>query len=349
MHDRAQSTPDQLPPLGGFLPLASPGNGGLVEYWGIDPDLAWGNATSALAALVAHLRPGAVWLPGFFCAWPVQAVPQGLRRFYPLGPDLQPDRDGLRSVRPGDMVLATDLFGRAPGPAWRAFVADHPGVTFVEDRAHALDPGQTWGDWQLFSIRKVLGVPEGGFLVPATARARGQALPGPRVPPDPARVVERLLPMLSRAEAPDLNRLWHPLHQVAEAGQTASPHRISRFSRDLAFSLNPASAIAARKANYAHLADALPDLALLGDPRPGFAPLGFPLRLPADRRDSIQDHLARHRIFAAVHWRDLAAPQEARFAGDHALAAQSLTLPVDPGLDGADLDRVVATLREVCP
>ncbi len=135
-------------PLGGFFgleprasALQSTGQS-LAATWDVEATPhAWTNATSALAALVAHLRPRQVWLPGYLCAWTLAAVPARMRRFFPLRHDLSPDDVRLAGrLSPGDVVLAVDMFGRAPGEDWRAFVTAHPKVTFVEDRAQALDP-----------------------------------------------------------------------------------------------------------------------------------------------------------------------------------------------------------------
>ena len=337
--------------IGGFLtletPVASPG--GMAAIWQIDRALAWGNASSALSALVDHVRPGAVWLPGYLCATVLAAVPRGLRRYFPVSAAMTPDLASLAALKPGDLVLAVNYFGRSPGQDWRDFVAAHPHVTFVEDCAQALDTGEPgWGDWRLYSPRKVLGVPEGGLLVPLSARARGQEMQGPVLPPDPAVVVERMLPMLARLEAPGLNRLWHPLNQVAEASQIVSGRAMSRFALGLLASLDPAAALVARRANYVHLAEALPDLALLPESRPlhapRHAPLGFPILLTAAQRDAVLSALNARSIFPAVHWRDIAAPAE--FTSDHDRARRVATLPCDPHYGLQDMDRVVQELRK---
>ena len=345
MGETGKTPGTEILPIGGFMTLEITGTGGVFTDWGADPRLAWGNATSALAALVAHLGPGRVWLPGFFCASALTAVPPHLRRYFPVTAALDPDLDALAELADGDLVLAVDYFGRAPGAGWRDFVASRPGVTFIEDRAQALSTGEpAWGDWQLFSPRKVLGVPEGGLLVPITDRARGQNLPGPARPPDPLRVIERFLPMLARAEAPQQNQLWHGLNQAAEANQIRSDHAMSRFALDLLRSSNLVPAIAARKANFAFLARGLADLAALDVGQPHFAPLGFPILLPSERRDDVLGRLHARAIFPAVHWRDIAAPPE--FSSDHDRADRIVTLPVDPRYGAADMDRLVQDLRE---
>jgi len=168
--------------MGGFfgleVPEASQPENGLAAAWKIaGPRLAWTNATSALAALVVHLGPGSVWLPGYICASILAAVPGRALRFFPLREDMSPEIAAMQGrLSPGDMVLAVNMFGRDPGAEWRAFVKDHPSVTFVEDCAQALDTSVTpWGDWRLFSPRKLLGVPEGGLLAAVSGQARAQS------------------------------------------------------------------------------------------------------------------------------------------------------------------------------
>jgi dTDP-4-amino-4,6-dideoxygalactose transaminase len=333
-------------PLGGFFGLETAGRGDLARRWGLTADLAWENATAALAALVRQLRPGAVWLPGYLCGWTVRAVPQDLRRFFPLTAGMQPDQAALAGVRSGDIVLAVDYFGQAPGPDWRDFVAAHPGVIFVEDAAQALDTGEApWGDWRLHSPRKLTGVPEGGLLVALTAKARAVGLRGPSLAPDAARTALRRAPMRTRQADPMANRAWVALHDAAEASFAAADRAMDPEAFALLASLDPTPMARARRENYRRLARPLAALALLADPAPAFAPLGFPIRLPADRRDAVLRALYARRIFPAVHWRDLAAPPG--FAADHALGATLVTLPSDHRYGPDDMDRLARAVLEI--
>lgn len=329
--------------IGGAFGLEPPGTGGLADLWRIEPHLAWENATSALAALVAQRAPGAVWMPGYLCAHMAAAVPAGRRRFFPLTADLAPDTAALAALAPGDLVLAVNYFGRAPGATWRAFVAANPQVTFVEDCAQALDPAAPpWGDWRLYSPRKLMGVPEGGLLVPVSDRAG--VLSGPRLPHDPAGATRRRLPMALRAAEPANNALWHPLFQAAENAGTVSDRAMDPAALAALAGVDPAPMIAARQANFARLYGRLATHALPGDPGHGFAPFGFPVLVPSARRDAVLGRLHGAGIFAAVHWRALAAP--AGMTAEHALAARLITLPCDHRYGPAAMDRVAATFQE---
>lgn len=336
-------------PIGGFFGLASAGAGDLVAHWGAEAAPGWVNATSALAALVAHLRPGAVWLPGYICAELVAAAGPCPLRFFPLGADMAPDGAALEGrLAPGDLVLAANMFGRAPGAAWRAFVTAHPQVTFVEDCAQALDTGgPAWGDWRLYSPRKLVGVPEGGILVPVSGRAEGQADGlGPKEPADAHGYARRLAPMAARAQAPETPGQWHALHRAAEASQAVSDQAMSDAAWRLLATLEPAPMIAARKRNFAALARVLGDHAALPETDPAFAPMGFPVRVAAEARAQVLAHLHGAGVFAAVHWRDIPAPPD--FAADHARAASLITLPCDHRYGDAQMERVAETFLAAC-
>lgn len=340
---------DLFDPIGGFFGLEDPGSGDLLAMWGARDAPALVNATSALAMLVSRVRPGAVWLPGYVCAELVGAVPTPARRFFPLDDDLAPDIAALEGrIAPGDMVLAVNMFGRAPGPGWQSFAAAHPGVTFVEDCAQALDTGvPAWGDWRLYSPRKLVGVPEGGLLVAVSGRARAQSPglePAPHAGADGAEGrARRLAPMLARRSSQSDNSQWPALHHAAEASHSISAAPMSAFARTLLAGLDPAPMIAARKRNFAHLSVDLHEHAVLPEVDPRFAPSGFPVGVAPDVRDEVLANLHAHRIFAAVHWRDIPAPEA--FASDHIRAKSLITLPCDHRYGAAEMARVAEVFR----
>lgn len=338
------------PFIGGFFGLEGPGaaRGGVAAAWGLTAGMpAWSNASSALAALVAAHDPPVVWLPGHLCTWTLAAVPEARRRFFPLGPDLAPDLTALEGrLAPGDMLLAINMFGRSPGPDWRAFLAAHPDVTVIEDCAQALDTGAPpWGDWRLYSPRKLMGVPEGGLAIPISAGARAMTLSGPPAPADPQLVAQRLVPMLMRREAPSQNALWFPLQQAAEQTQIVTRHAMSDVARALLSTIDPEPMIIARKRNFARLAERLRRFALLPETAPDFAPFAFPVLLPSARRQAVRDALHAQGIFTALYWDEIAAPPD--FASDHARARSLVALPCDHRYDSRAMDRLAARFLEI--
>ncbi len=336
--------------IGGFFALETPRSppaGGVLALWGADPRLARDSAGSAFGALARALAPARIWLPGWLCRPFAEGLPGDRLRLYRVTPALAPDIASLSDLAAGDLLLAVDHFGRAPGPAWTAFVAARPEVHFVEDCAQALDPGTPpWGDWRLYSPRKLMGVPEGGLIVPVSPRAR--ALSAPALPPEPARSAARAAPMRLRRDHPARNALWHPLHQSAEAMGDNADRAIDPAALALLATIDPAPMIAARKRNFTRLAAALPPGARPlwpGLTDPPFAPFGLPVLLPPARRDAILAGLHAQGIFPAVHWREILSPQD--WAEDHARAAAIVTLPCDHRYRAGEMDRIATALASL--
>src|SRR6266852_5720649 len=161
--------------IGGFFGIELPpaGTPGLASFWSmpINPALTYVNGRSALAALLASVSPSKLWLPAYICRSVVQAAEatDTTFDFFPVNEMLQPDTAFLDSVaRAGEIVLAVDYFGRSPEPEFLDFVERRRDLQFVEDACHAFDTGTAqWGHWCLRSPRKLVGVPDGGFLIPA--------------------------------------------------------------------------------------------------------------------------------------------------------------------------------------
>lgn len=334
---------DDSRPIGGFLGFELPGNdGGLRKLWGAhDERLAFTTARSALAHLLSSERSGAVWFPAYVCTEFARAVPADRLRYYPHEADLSPKLDFLHEmVRPGDLVIAVNFFGRPPSPAFLAYVSDRRDILFVEDCAQAIDTGRPpWGDWRLFSPRKVVGVPDGGILVPCSARAAALELAG-SVRSDFA-AVELATPQLARFEDEGEvhNDRWYGLNLAKESSLAISGRRISRLAWAVLGLLDADAIARKRRENFARLASRLAEWAFLPEACPEFVPLGFPVRLPPGQRLQVQEHLYRHRVFPAVHWAELASPPR-EFPDEHSLASTLLTLPCDHRYGGAEMDRV---------
>jgi dTDP-4-amino-4,6-dideoxygalactose transaminase len=330
-------------PIGGFLGLELPeANGGLRKLWGVrDEDLAFADARSALASLVAAKEEGAIWLPAYICQELAGSVPSRRLRYYPLDAELSPQVDFLQEeVRSGDLLLAVDFFGCPPKQSFLDYVAAHSDILFIEDCAQALDTGRPpWGDWRLFSPRKLVGVPDGGLLVPCNARAAAVS-PAASVRAD-LDAVELARPQLARFEDDEAahNQAWHMMNQAKEAALSISNRRISRLGWAILGLLDAEAIAKKRRRNFAILASRLSDRAFLQVTQPPFVPLGFPVRLPPERRAQVRERLNRRRVFAAIHWTELPSPVD-QFPAEHALSESLLTLPCDQRYGDADMQHV---------
>jgi len=326
--------------LGGFFALEIiAGRNGIFQSWsGRRPVACFVNARSALAALIAAERPRAVWLPAFICGALANAVPQPLRQYYPVGATLTPQVSALGGVQSGDMLLGIDYFGYGPARDFADFVVASPEVLFVEDCAHCLAPDDdAWGDWRLFSPRKLLGVADGGILV---------AMHGDHDVPQPCRASEApelqwLAPLLRFEDGSQLrSAVWHAANQAKEVAMTVSDAGMTRLSRSLLTMTDSAPLVQKRKANFLALEAALKQWQLPMNRSPGNAPFVFPIRLSECCRDTVLKRLYEDGIYAAVHWRDLPSPVE-HFPAEHQLASELISLPCDHRYGDEEMSRII--------
>ncbi len=309
----------------------------LWQHWteGAAQVLTFANARSAFAHVIDSLAPRRVWLPVWLCADMAEAVHAPM--LYGLDETLTPDIQALeKALQPGDLLLGVNYFGR-PNAALRQLAAARPDVTFVQDMAQATDTvAPPWGQFQIYSPRKLLGVADGGILIDLEGPL---PLPGQR----PAATAALRRAGLMRARDPqDLNNAaWFAAFQSAEACMTVTDHAMSHRTRQILQSTPVTVLTAPRRANYARLHAHLPDLAFWPDPSPDWTPLGFPIRVPDAK--ALGAALAKQRIFAPRHWLHLVTdtPPEP----ERTLQRQLLTLPCDQRYGPEDMDRIARAVR----
>jgi hypothetical protein len=299
----------------------------------------------ALSALLSHLAPaGRLHVPSYFCVGVAEAlaaqIPIAWYRHLPDGSG--PHWETLRPAT-GDVVLAQNLFGREDGTRWRDFMAAHPGVTVLEDHSH--DPFSVWArtstaPYAVASLRKTLPLPDGGLLW----SPRGLHLPAPRGPASPGSHL-KLAGMLLKAAWRDGRRVlkddFRALESRGEQALLGSTGPAAPLTAAVLPLLDIAAVRAADLARAAELTAALPV---------GWALRGtFRVQLCCGSeavRDDLQRHLARHRIYAPVHWRQ---DRTGWWSGDDQAAgwaARMLTVPVDHRCGPADVQRIAAVLTD---
>lgn len=336
--------------IGGFFEMALPDakvDRSLLSEWGRGAARCSGfvNARSALSALLKSLGSSRVFLPAYSCTSLMDACLGFQVIFYPINESLDPNVDFLKeSVQQGDVVLAINYFGRAPSREFLDFVNEHTDITFIEDCAQSLSTGVTsWGDWRLFSPRKLVGVADGGFIVPKKTSQENINI-------DPiSNGVEafRWIAALSRLEDQGgaFNANWYAENQQHEQSMKVENSAISYLSYCLLSHLDVHSIIQKRKSNYKILYEALSSLAVFKEDNPVYAPFGFPIRVAGDMRDALVQALIHDNIFPAIHWRDLASPFH-DFEFEHELSKEILTLPCDQRYGAKDMAYIIASVHK---
>jgi hypothetical protein len=344
----APASHSQAGPIGGFFEEAAspaPAEKGrsILDVWTKDrPFGAFVNARSALAALVAGLAEGAVWLPAFLCRDLAAPEVASRVRLYPVLEGFEPDVTWLdREARRGDLVVLVAYFGLPFSAAVRDFASARRDLRFCEDRAQALDAGPgVDAEWRLYSPRKLLNVADGGLIVGRTDAAT----------PQPTGVADAealwAAPRL-RARNPHgaEDGSWHAANQAKERSMRVSAAAMTPQSLALLRQTAIGAVSSVRLANWSHLDQALRSWSAL--PRtPTAPPLGYVLDLPPPTRDRVLSGLHGRRIFAAVHWPEPLGAAES-FPREAEWGRRLLTLPCDHRYGEVEMDRIASAVLEL--
>jgi hypothetical protein len=302
----------------------------------------------ALAAVLRAIRPrGRLHVPSYFCMGVAEALSQEVPiAWYRHLPDGHGPRWRTLAARPGDVVLAQNLFGRDEGGRWSAWQRAHPDVVLVEDHSH--DPFSGWArasdaPYAIASLRKTLPVPDGGLAW----SPRGLAVPRPAGPESAGahlKLAGMLLKAAWRAGRPVPKAEFRQLQQRGEQMLLGCDGPASALTAAVLPLLDVAG-VQQRSGDSARaLAVALP--AHTASWRVlGAGPFRMQLVCPSEPvRDALLAHLAGHGIFAPVHWRQ---DRTGLWSGDEEaarLADRMLTVPVDHRCSPADVRRIADVL-----
>jgi hypothetical protein len=305
------------------------------------------NARSGIWLLVNRLRPPQVWVPSYLCHTIAGAIDTNVTvlRFYEVDYDLKVrSNQWVSEVMSGDMVIFIDYFGFSYDRQLGVCVKEK-GAWVIEDACQALLSSHVGilSDFVLFSLRKWIGVPDGGVL---RLPANFSLIDIPLETPDASWWLKALHAAILRREFDDglPTREWFRIFREAEDTAPTGPYAMSQLSRAIIeHSVDYAIIAEKRIQNYRTLLDRLAAYAIFPKIEPDVVPLGFPLR--DAKRDAVRQALFERQMYPPVHWliEDVVPPE---YEGSHRLARQIMTLPCDQRYGPEDMERIADVFLE---
>jgi hypothetical protein len=299
------------------------------------------NARSGIWLLVNRLRPPHVWVPSYLCHTILEAIDPDITvvRYYEIDYDLNvPSNHWVSEVTSGDLVIFIDYFGFPYDHKLGAWVKER-GAWVLEDAAQALLSSHVGlhSDFALFSLRKWMGIPDGGILrFPEGSPLVDISLEAPQA----TWWLKAFHAAVLRREFDEglPTREWFRLFREAEDAGPTGPYAMSQLSRTIFENSVNYSIVAQRRIdNYLSLLEELTDYAIFPKLEPGIVPLGFPVRV--ENRDIIRQVLFEHEIYPPVHW-PIEGVVPPKYQDSHRLACQIMTIPCDQRYAREDMKRI---------
>lgn len=331
--------------IGGFFELEPDTQGNASEsVWkkwteNTSCHLTFKNARSALTYLLQQRKMRKIWLPAYLCPETAPAsTPYSLFPADPLG--------GINlnfiqeHVQAGEAVMLVNYFGVAPDNTTLDFVKSRQDIVWIEDRCHTLwsETTEPYGDWIIYSPRKLIGVPDGGLLVSYKEKIPAPAYKKPVIDIwDPARM---------RYEDPHgkNNKEWYQAYLKSEAAMKADLQPISDISLEILRNLPLNPMIKMRIQNAEILKKRIKETGKLTTLPIGDVPFCVPVVI--EDVEKIAEKLAKQGIFCARHWKTLISPPD-MFLGLWKLAGKLLSLPCDHRYNADDMHRIADVLDDI--
>jgi perosamine synthetase len=309
----------------------------------------------ALALALSTLKLGpqdTVLLPAYTCQEVLKSFATRVNiEFYDVCADLTIDPDEIRprlQRKKVGMLLITDYFGfLQPARQELRKLCDEYGASLIEDCAHSLltEGAGEAGDYAIFSLRKLLQVPDGGGL---KVNKRDTSLTPAFYPSlysnalSLTAIIKSGLnihsEMLSRARVASKTQSLVPTVTGSNGKERTLP--LSYFTRAVMMKQSFDEVIRKRREDFVFWRECCAinrSLSPLFTDLPAHVcPFGFPVFV--EKRTALEDRVRRSGISLSVHWRlDRTLAPECSVSQD--LSTRMLTLPLFPHL--ADKQREV--------
>lgn len=314
--------------IGGYFELELPRGEVLLH----DNALRFQSSRAAFLALLRAERPAAVWMPWYICdamIEPLRMTGTPVKR-YRLDADL-----GVQSADIGadEWLLYVNYFGLCARQV-NDVLSRFPRERVLIDNAQALFAQPADCLATLYSPRKFLGVPDGGYLI------TGQPVGMPEAIDDGSllRCGHLLTRLAKDAEA------GYADYTAAEEGlKHQEPLRMSRLTERLLASVDYAHVRARRAENFAFLHEKLHRYNRFTFHHDEHAvPLCYPI---FDVPTGLRETLRAQRIYTPTYWPDVAHAEGAPDF-ERNLPASALCLPCDQRLTRDDLTPMVQHLLD---
>lgn len=320
----------KVKPLGGYFELELPKKEYGIPYQNA---IAYQSARSAFRALLEFVRPKKVWVPKYICdAMIAPLIDVGISYDWY-------DLDEWFNV-PSSLVLednelllyvnyygvcqrcVDDILNRFPA---KQVVYDFSQAFFDVPRSDALAT--------IYSLRKFLGVPDGGFLVTDIP------IQTPSIEDDGS--IERMTHLLKRLYDEPENGYSDYLSSENTLINTM-PKKMSRLTQRLLNLVDYYSVQKKRADNFRHLHEKLKELNLFDFTGiKVISPLCYPFIID---EEGLRDRLINNRVFVPTYWND--ALERVENGWGRRNIKNFLPLPIDQRYSKHDMDNLASLIME---
>ncbi|MDB6144812.1 MAG: hypothetical protein JWP80_3856 [Pseudomonas sp.] len=317
--------------MGGYFEIELKRGNGLYPH-----ARAFNSARSALQALLSTCNVRRLFIPHYLCAVvpeAVQTIDVEVVRY-----ELSETLELLHSVKlsDDDRLLYVDYFGLKT-PYIQNVLAPHYGTRLIVDNSQALFSSPINDVATLYSPRKFVGVPDGGWLVNGPAQMNM---------PERGISTGRLTALLGRlADGPEPH--YSAFLQAEKALGLEGLKSISTSTERLLESIDYHHIKTRRTENLSHLRSRLDRINRFSAwPTLPASAMCYPLLMASTTKaTALREALLERNIYVPHYWQEVALAPTAP-AMEKAWSARLLPLPIDQRYTLEDMDRLASIIHQ---
>jgi hypothetical protein len=312
--------------IGGYFGLELNCNQNYLDEWGI----AYQSARAALYAMLNHNKCQRIWLPKYICNSIIPAIEALGIEILRYDIDMTFRIKSEITLKVHDIVLYVNYFGICDAQEIE-LMSIFPTEKIIFDHSQAFFSKPKSVLATIYSPRKFLGVPDGGFLnTNEKISEQYQVDTGS---------VERAKHLLTRindgAEAG-----YKDFKDADESLSDFIPMSMSNLTNRMLSAIDLVNVSKIRIDNFYYLHEKLGVLNELFIPQLSGAPLCYPLLIKSNK---LRDILIRNKIFIAKYWAD-ALDSVDNASDEYTLINDILAIPCDQRYRKSELNKVIALI-----
>ena len=312
---------------------------------------------SAIYLALKHIKEvkniSAAWIPYYACHSVVQPFLElGYDvNFYSMGKDLS-CANYLPEKPSKCVIFFIHYFGienTSVGQYIKMLRQNGAAVEVIEDRVqccltNTLSHG---GDYLIYSFRKFLPVPDGALL------STNEIIDDICLPPNENFVSSKILSKTLRKNSKN-EQEYLSLYNSSETllDRKIIPRKMSSYTRYVLQRIDYINVSKTRVSNWRVLSERISkvkNLCKMIQPlytklNGNEVPLGFPILVKCNLRDSLREYLKCKKIYCAIHWNIQPSHLSSSFRIDYDLSCELLTLPIDQRITECDIDHMVCSI-----
>ena len=328
--------------IGGFFPLElrpatfTSSDKSVAQTWFSDEiHLSFSSARAAILSVQMITGSKNLWIPEIYCD--VFDNHKDIKIYKLKENSFDPDDNFLeKMVASNEVVVVPDFFGIEPSHYFRDYVKTRGDIHWIQDACQNLSPEKYWGDFTIFSPRKLFGVLDGGILIQNNFEKNflitekfKEISPNHQI---------RIAPIMRKLDKYNLGKdLWYKIYKHEESAVDFQQKKCSKLTIWQLSNMNLTQMGQSRNKNFKKLYSELKSILIPGlvfaDKSCAF---GFPIYI--NDRDKFQKRLASEGIYAPVHWRSSRSNKSKRQVIHE---AHQLTLPCDHRYGTSHMEKII--------